>query len=596
MDTGTGVSHSSEATCKIHHGNGQSADVPGSAQTPDLPHARAGHQYDRLQANDSATVIQGNVTINCTHSHGGLEKGGLRGLSKSKTSGDTDPLHKARNRRPRRASLDCPRTLPFPETFPARATPSFTGLNDIEDSARSSISWKADFEKEATRVQVVIEDAGKGGVSFTRPWAHGAKVSLETQDAVRKSCQIRRLKITTTKSSVLWLPETGVRVKLIGKSVEAKFSNCNKLQSPGQFVTDNGRRKSVTTYDPEAPNVGLDIDFGSVEAATGFSRILLCRPLAGDAADQALQKVGNCTFMRQSHDIGEKEPGDIIHVWKEETDPEGETYEVHDRVSFSDILDLDVSVANQHVRLSFGYMDRLQYGPAWDHPKLPQDVKRTADGGPGSVSYQGAEFPTSRLELVTPSTDLEVQQLLKCLAGNKLSWQFEAMFLQRNIKISPSSKVARVLSRSKEYLTQVTLWSNDDKLRILMRALDPDDRNDFRPHLPKWYAITLRKNEVPLKASLKQGGEIVLTTEQVNFEDGNCLSTKDLRPHTTSTGTGRTEPRPVDLELRFADIPEWARFRKVVSNVYLNVASSNEENASFLGLGSALRKVFPIFK
>lgn len=47
-------------------------------------------------------------------------------------------------------------------------------------------------------------------------------------------------------------------------------------------------------------------------------------------------------------------------------------------------------------------------------------------------------------------------------------------------------------------------------------------------------------------------------------------------------GTGRTKPRSVSLELRFADIPEWARFRKVVSNVYLDVASSNEENVSLL--------------
>ncbi|KAK5072344.1 hypothetical protein LTR70_010466 [Exophiala xenobiotica] len=552
MDTGTGVNHSSEATCKIRHGYGQSADVPGSAQISDSPHDGMGHQYGTVQANDSTLVIQGNyATINCTHPHGGPEEGGRRRLYKSKTSGDAHPSHKASNSTPLRAySIDCPRTLPIPKPFPARATPSFTGLYDMEDLASSSVSGKAGFESEATGVQVEITDAGKGVVLCMWPGPDGGTVSIEIQYAVCKSYQIRRLKITTTKSSVLWLPETRMRVKIDGKLVTAQFSNCNKLQSPGPFATENGRRKSVTTYDPEAPNVCLEIN----------------------AADQALQKVGNYTFMRQSHYYSDGQHHDTILLWKKETDATGETlYEEHDRVSFSDILDLDMSLADRHVRLSFGYMNRLQYLPAPNPPELPQNVKRTPDGGPDSVKFEGAKFPTSRLELVTASTDLE---------------QFEAMFLQPKIKITPSSKgLARVLPGSKEYLTQVTLWSNDNRLRILMRAVDPDDRNDLRPDRPKWYAIALRKNEVPPKASLKQHGEIVLTTEQINYEDGKCLSTKDLRPHTkypASTGTGRTKSRSVSLEFRFADIPEWARFRKVVSNVYLDVASSNKEDASLL--------------
>lgn len=467
-------------------------------------------QYGGLRAKGHAFTHQGDfnqgnfyqVNNYCTAPRDHPEEVEPRKVARSRTCEDTDRVCQVREPQPPRAhSIDhlCPvlrnlaettkrtphhvrgtknitacdrcteqMSCPVAEPSPASATSGFIGLHDVDDSAASSSSWKADFLKEAISVDVVIADAGKGGLSCRRSWSCGAKVSLETQD-VPNSHRNRQLRITEKKSSVLWLPETRVRVQSRGESVIVRFSNCNKLQPPGQYATVDGRRKSVTTYDPEAPNVRLDIDFASVEDATDFSRILLCRPLTGNAADQVLQRAGNCTLMHQSHDIGEKEPGDIIHVWKEETDPKGETYEVHDRVSFSDILDLDVSVADQHVRLFFGYMDRLQYHPAWDHPKLPQNVKRTPDGGPDSGSYQGAEFPTSRLELVIPSTDLEVQQLLKCLAGNKLSWQFEAMFLRRKIKISPVSKgLARVLPGSKECLTQVTLWSNDNKLRILM--------------------------------------------------------------------------------------------------------------------------------
>ncbi|KAL8877246.1 MAG: hypothetical protein Q9198_004700, partial [Flavoplaca austrocitrina] len=516
MDTGTVVNHS---ICNINHRNGQSADVPGSAQPSDLLHGCTGRRYGGLQAGGEATVIQGDVNINCTHPHGGSEEGGFRALFKSKTSGDTDPLHKARNPGPPRAhSLGCPCTLPFPTPFLARATPSFTGLHDIEDSAPSSVNWKAEFEAEATGVRIEITDAGIGGSSRQWPWTDGAEVSVE----VRKSDRIRRLKITKATSTVLWLPETRVRVTLVGDSVVAQFSNCNKLQSPGPYATDNGRRKSVLAYDPEAANVHFNISFASVEDATNFSRILLCRPLAGGATDQVLQKVGNCTFMHQNHDISEGEPIDITLVWKQETDPEGKTYEVHDKVSFSDILDLDMSLADQHVRLSFGYMNRLQYHPARNRPTLPQNVKRTPDGGPDSVTFEGAESPTSRLELVTPSTDLEIQQFLKCFAGNQISWKFEAMFLQRKIKISSfSNALLRVLFGSKEYLTQITLWSNDDKLRILMRAVDPDGTNDLRRHPPRWFAITLEKNGVSPVAHLKQHGGIVLTVVKVNYKNNS---------------------------------------------------------------------------
>lgn len=575
MDTGTGVTHPSEAICNMHHANGRSADVPGSAHPLHLPHDCTGNNYGTLQAGGSSTVIQGNVTVNYTHPQGGRGPGDLGVLFRSKTSGDTDPLHKPRNLGlPRAHTLGCLRTFPYPESFSSQATPSFARLHDVGYSVQSSIRWKANS------LQEVIEDNDKGETSFKRYCT--PRLSLETQDAVRGGYQLRRLNITTTESVVRWLPDTRVRVALAGHSVVAWFSNCNKLQSPGPYATDNGRRKSVATYDPEAPNVRLEITFASVEEATEFRRILLCLPLTGDAVDHALRKFGNCTFMHQSHEISDEEPKDITLVWKQETDLDGKTYQVHDKISFSDILDLDMNLADEYVRLSFGYMDRLQYRPARDHPKLPQNVKLTPDGGPGSVTFEGAESPTSRFELVTLSTDLEVQQFLRRFAGDKISWQFEAKFLERRaifsrrkIKISWFSRgLSRVLSGSREYLTQVTLWSNGDKLRILMRAVDPGGRNELRRHLPRWFAITLEKNGISPTARLKQSGEIVLTIEKIGWEAGSYLSTKDLKPMTaypTSTETHRTETKSVYLELKFANESEWTRFRNVVSDAYLDV-------------------------
>ena len=69
---------------------------------------------------------------------------------------------------------------------------------------------------------------------------------------------------------------------------------------------------------------------------------------------------------------------------------------------------------------------------------------------------------------------------------------------------------------------------------------------------------------------LKEQSEVVLTTtKKVSCKGGPYLFTKDLRPTSkdpVSAGKNNTEFTSMNLELKFANMAEWKRFRDIVSD------------------------------
>lgn len=459
------------------------------------------------------------------------------------------------------------------------ASTSLVGLRTISENTADHwdevCSYNAEFAKLTVQDALISDEKirSNDGYPFTplaREWGP-CVVSIESH----RQDGFRRLKVEGDDVSVLWIPNTRVKVFVNKTAVRMHFSNCNKLQPPGHYRTQNGTPLSVTTYHPDKPNVTFEVEFAAEDTANTFrGHVLHNETMDGIDDDAFAQRSPDGTVMHYVHGGPFDKRRPCVLVWMQDTESESKaTFESHEIVALSDKFDLDITAAGQEVKISIGYVDQLTYYPAFDEPDLPQNVKRTLDGAPARSAMEGGHLATSNICLNTTSTD--AQTLINGILSKTLSWSLEAIFLQLDVKISSSK---RFKFGSDNYTAQVTLWSmpSDHSLRILIRASSistSDEKSESTE--PEWFAVTLFQGHNRPTAELKQK---VLTIKKVDCEDGHCLSTKDLRPlinDAADAGSSSTSnSNSIDLELRFDSTDKLQRFRETVTDRFLQLTES----------------------
>lgn len=457
---------------------------------------------------------------------------------------------------------------------------SLIGLKAIRKSSTHSDDWQIVHSVNADYTRLKIDDAYISEeklqskheypfVPLSRDW-DSCVVSLEAH----RQTGFRRLKIEEGDTCEVWLPNTRVQVAFDEPTVSMRFSNCNKLQPPGNYRTQDGAATCVTTYHPEKPNVVFEVGFATADAANTFRTHILRRSMLDTTPDSPfIQQSPQITMTHSSLKTASGDEKPCILVWKQAEGTQSDsTIEVHDMIALSDRLDLDIAVVDKRVEITIGYVDRLTYYPAFDQPDLPQNVKRTLDGAPTKSAVEGGDSSRSRICLT--STPTEARNLLNFVFSRTLSWKLEAIFHQLGVKMSSSK---RLKFGSTSYAAQLTLWSNPGSPTICMTMRTTGKSNFERKSITdgeevEWFSISFKGGQDRPTAELKQN---VLTIKKVDCEKGNCLSTSDLRPldadTKSETDSSSSSSTSKAIELKFSSAEQVQQFREVVTEQFLDV-------------------------
>lgn len=457
------------------------------------------------------------------------------------------------------------------------ATVSLIGLKTVDESTRDPADWEQIHSTSAAFARLKVQDAHISEeklrsnheypfVELARDWAT-CDISIEAH----RHTNFRRLKIEENDTCEIWIPDTRIQVTSSDDTtVSARFSNCNKLRPPGYYLTTNGTPMSVATYHPEEPNVVFELGFTSADAASNFrNRLLHRKPQNEHSTNAFIQQSPHITIVHSSRNTDKEKSTPCLLIWKQERASEAiHDHELHDLVAISDKLDFDMAVTAEELKITIGHVDRLTYYPAFDQTDLPQNVKRTLDGAPAKSAVEGGHSADSKLCLST--TPAEGTRLVNYILSQTVPWKLEAIFPQIDAKMSKKRHIG-----SNSFTAQLTLWSepSDRMIRILIRTSQmPEVDAQSSPKDTKWFSITLADGEDRATADSKRN---VITIKKIDCENGNFISTKDLRPVEADTKSNSKDKgdniNSIALELKFSSLDEVQQFRQVVTERFLSV-------------------------
>lgn len=389
-------------------------------------------------------------------------------------------------------------------------------------------------------------------------------ILLETRSVAPGGQLLQRLRVLNSDLPSMWLPNTRVGLRSRENRIRFRFSNCNRLER----TTRDGRMMAIAAYNPDDPNVEVEIEFRSKDDAYEFAQSILCRKVhflgPGQIPVHSFKKF---TFVHQRLETTSGIPQYSIRVWTRENNIDhNHTDEEHDEICFTHRLDLQVN--REETQVSLGYVDWLHYHPTKHSQDLLHLVPQTVDGGPASVTMEGGHLRTS--SLVVPTDGTELKEVINGLLESVSDWHFELcvpevmMEISRSTKLSMFwSKLPRYWSKPEKHSVQITVWSCDDKLKILMRKLTEnyDNRENYQPC---WSEIFLDKRRFNDMLYSKQNDQVILL-KSVEYRTGPYLLTRNLEPQTQKRSSTESGINNANIELCFKR-GQQDTFKQVVNN------------------------------